>query len=208
MAGVEKATEVQENLDLDWDDVVDLLNPLQHIPIVGTIYRELTGDKISPEIQIAGSIAFGALTGSIAVSAVAGIASAAYEQSTGQEATVQIAQALFGNDLLGGPSDEAGEVQMAAADLPVESTLSAPKAAPVSPVTTEASSAPPQAVTKGLPSFNKGTAMAATTSKNGQGAALAAASGGMRIGNIIYAGSSSKSAAKISTPSFDPGKKA
>ncbi len=126
MSGAEKATEVQENLDLDWDDALDLLNPLQHIPIVGTIYRELTGDTISPEIQIAGSVAFGALTGSIAFSAVAGIAGAAYEQSTGQEPTIQIAQALFGEETIGGSAIEAGEIRLAAASEP-------PLSLPVSP---------------------------------------------------------------------------
>jgi len=31
-----------------FDDVLDLVNPLQHIPGVSTIYRELTGDSIAP----------------------------------------------------------------------------------------------------------------------------------------------------------------
>ena len=29
-----------------FDDVLDAINPLQHIPIVSTIYRAITGDKI------------------------------------------------------------------------------------------------------------------------------------------------------------------
>ncbi|MDP6473864.1 MAG: hypothetical protein QF894_03030 [Alphaproteobacteria bacterium] len=29
-----------------FDDFLDLINPLQHIPIISTIYREITGDTI------------------------------------------------------------------------------------------------------------------------------------------------------------------
>ncbi len=165
MADAEKATEVHENLDLNWDDVVDLLNPLQHIPIVGTIYRELTGDKISPEIQIAGSVAFGALTGSLVVSAIAGIAGAAYEESTGEEATVQIAQAIFGEDVVGGPSLDAGTVQVAA--LPFEASQ--------------------QAKTETKTAHQAPASMLA-----------AASTGGMRVGNVIYASPTLRSAARVS----------
>ena len=28
-----------------WDNVLDVVNPLQHLPVVGTIYRAATGDS-------------------------------------------------------------------------------------------------------------------------------------------------------------------
>ncbi len=44
----------------DWDpshigfsDVLSALNPLQYLPVVGTIYREVTGDKVNPSLQMA-----------------------------------------------------------------------------------------------------------------------------------------------------------
>jgi hypothetical protein len=44
---------IQENevpdtgtVDMDFWDFVDIVNPLQHIPVVNTIYRELTGDTV------------------------------------------------------------------------------------------------------------------------------------------------------------------
>lgn len=40
-------------------DVLDLINPLQHIPIIGNIYRSLTGDSAAPAIRIAGGALFG-----------------------------------------------------------------------------------------------------------------------------------------------------
>jgi hypothetical protein len=40
-------------------DVLDLINPLQHIPIIGNIYRSLTGDLAAPAIRVAGGALFG-----------------------------------------------------------------------------------------------------------------------------------------------------
>lgn len=39
-------------------DLVDVINPLQHIPIVSTIYRELTGDRIGHGARLAGDVLF------------------------------------------------------------------------------------------------------------------------------------------------------
>jgi len=96
MACAEQATHVSyEDDNFSFFDLVDLVNPLQHIPVVGTMYRELTGDTIKPEIQVAGSIGYGLTTGSLLVSLVTGIASAIMEQSSGKEPLVQVADALF-----------------------------------------------------------------------------------------------------------------
>jgi hypothetical protein len=39
-------------------DLIDVINPLQHIPVIGTLYREMTGDTIDPLPRIAGSTLF------------------------------------------------------------------------------------------------------------------------------------------------------
>lgn len=43
----------------DFKDVLDLVNPLQHIPVVGNLYRKLTGDVLAPAIRVAGGALFG-----------------------------------------------------------------------------------------------------------------------------------------------------
>lgn len=43
----------------DFWDVLDIINPLQHIPIVSSIYRELTGDEIATAPRLAGGLLFG-----------------------------------------------------------------------------------------------------------------------------------------------------
>lgn len=40
-------------------DIIDIINPLQHIPIVNSIYRKVTGDVIAPAMEIAGGALFG-----------------------------------------------------------------------------------------------------------------------------------------------------
>lgn len=50
-------------------DVLDVINPLQHIPVISSIYRSLTGDEISPGARLAGGAMYGGPLG--LVSAVA-----------------------------------------------------------------------------------------------------------------------------------------
>ena len=40
-------------------DFLDIINPLQHIPVISTIYRAITGDQIDPGSRIAGATLFG-----------------------------------------------------------------------------------------------------------------------------------------------------
>lgn len=51
---------------LTFRDVLDVVNPLQHIPLIGTLYRKLTGDTIDPAMRIAGGALFGGPIGAIA----------------------------------------------------------------------------------------------------------------------------------------------
>ncbi len=40
-------------------DVLDAINPLQHLPIIGTIYRHLTGDTIGNAARVVGDTLYG-----------------------------------------------------------------------------------------------------------------------------------------------------
>ena len=46
-------------------DFLDIINPLQHIPFVSTIYRNITGDIIDPASKIAGSGLYGGPIGAV-----------------------------------------------------------------------------------------------------------------------------------------------
>ena len=54
---------------LTFCDVIDLINPLHHLPVVGNIYRKITGDVIAPALRIAGGALFGGPLGAAFVAA-------------------------------------------------------------------------------------------------------------------------------------------
>ena len=61
--------------------LLDVINPLQHLPVIGTIYRAITGEHIGAVERIAGDTLYGGLWG-----AVSSIADVAFEGITGKSA--------------------------------------------------------------------------------------------------------------------------
>lgn len=74
---------------LSFFDFLDLINPLQHIPIVSSIYRELTGDTIRPEIQMAGAALLGGPVGLMVAGAHA-VFEAENGRGVGEEVLAQV----------------------------------------------------------------------------------------------------------------------
>ncbi|WP_282604781.1 hypothetical protein [Pelagibius sp. Alg239-R121] len=69
------------NEDFGFWDFIDIINPLQHIPVVSTLYRELTGDEISAPARIMGGALYGGPLGF-----AASIGNAVLEEATGKDA--------------------------------------------------------------------------------------------------------------------------
>jgi hypothetical protein len=44
-------------------NLIDIINPLQHLPVIGLLYRTVTGDTIAPAAQLAGGGLYGGVTG-------------------------------------------------------------------------------------------------------------------------------------------------
>lgn len=80
-----------EKEDFSFGDIVDIINPLQHIPIVATLYRNWTGDKIGPAPRVIG----GALWGKVA-GLVGGLVNAVVEWWTGKDIGDHVYAMLFG----------------------------------------------------------------------------------------------------------------
>jgi hypothetical protein len=53
----------QDESGFGFADLLDLVNPLQHIPVVSTLYRHLTGDKIGTAAKLAGDTLYGGPVG-------------------------------------------------------------------------------------------------------------------------------------------------
>ena len=47
--------------------LLDVINPLQHLPVIGTIYRAITGEHIGAVEKIAGDTLYGGLWGAVVV---------------------------------------------------------------------------------------------------------------------------------------------
>ena len=66
--------------DLSFSDMVDVMNPLQHIPVVSDMYRKLTGDEIAPAARIVGGTIYGGPIG-----AASSIANAVVAEHSGKD---------------------------------------------------------------------------------------------------------------------------
>jgi hypothetical protein len=74
-------------------DFLDIINPLQHIPVVSTLYRHWTGDTIGTPEKIAGDTLYGGLTG-LACS----VGDALFTELTGKDVGDTVYAALIGDD--------------------------------------------------------------------------------------------------------------
>lgn len=61
-------------------DLIDMINPLQHIPIVSQLYRNFTGDTIRPIGQIIGGALYGGPLG-----AASGLINTVIQEETGKD---------------------------------------------------------------------------------------------------------------------------
>lgn len=79
--------------ELSFSDLLDTINPLQHIPVVAQIYRHLTGDTISPAARVAGGALYGGPIG-----LVASVVDAAVAETTGSDLGEHAFAALSGDE--------------------------------------------------------------------------------------------------------------
>ncbi len=116
-------------------DVLDMLNPLQHLPVIGTIYRYLTGDSIGAVPRIIGDGLYGGPIGILA-----GLVDATLKQESGKDAGEQVVALVTGDEKVGEPTP------------PTVAAVPAPAAATAAATNTQSSakSAASQPPTSGL----------------------------------------------------------
>lgn len=115
-----------EGTELSFHDLIDTLNPLQHIPVVADIYRGLTGDKISPQARIAGGALYGGPVGLVASVASLALAGGSGEQGIGD----QLYAALFKPEAPSGePPIQTASTATASKDVPAQANAKAEQTA-------------------------------------------------------------------------------
>ena len=75
--------------EFGWDDFADLVNPLQHIPLINIAYRAATGDSIYGAAGLL-DLGFGPIAGAGTVFQLA------YQSTTGESLEDQAVAAVFG----------------------------------------------------------------------------------------------------------------
>jgi len=85
---------------LSFNDFLDMINPLEHIPVVSSIYRAVTDEQINPVSRVVGDILYGGFMGgaSAIFSGVTAVADAGLEEKTGKDSGGLLLAALFGDD--------------------------------------------------------------------------------------------------------------
>jgi hypothetical protein len=78
--------------DFSFGDLLDIVNPLQHIPIVATLYRNMSDDKIGAVPRVIGGALWGRIGGF-----VSGVVNVIVDWFTGKDIGDHIYVALFGN---------------------------------------------------------------------------------------------------------------
>ena len=91
-ANGEGTGETSDDDGFSFDDFLDMINPLQHLPVVSTLYREMTGDEMDPASRIVGGAIFGG-----AIGAGVSLAEAVLEQATGDDVGGHVMSLLQGS---------------------------------------------------------------------------------------------------------------
>jgi len=74
-------------------DVLDAINPLQHLPVIGTVYRHFTGDKIGNVAEVVGDGIYGGLLG-----LASGALNVAVKEMTGKDIGENLIALVEGDD--------------------------------------------------------------------------------------------------------------
>ncbi len=92
----------------EFSDVLDVINPLQHIPGVGMIYRSLTGDELGNGARVVGGGLFGGVFG-LAGAAIDAVVDAVTGEDTGAHVMAFVEDSFGGGDENGTAIADASE---------------------------------------------------------------------------------------------------
>ncbi len=143
---VAEAAAAGPSAEFSFWDLLDIVNPLQHIPVISSIYRRITGDEISPTARIIGATLYGGPAGFVIAANMALV-----EEVAGQSPGDALANAVFG-----APEPEAEAIADAGMARPAETAAAAAVAPTAEPegsakATTAARGALPEPATLASP---------------------------------------------------------
>lgn len=176
-AGHDAPAAAEAEAEFTFDDFLDIINPLQHIPVLSILYRELTGDQMHGASRIIGGLLYGGPLGFIG-----GIVDAVAEQATGHDLADNAVAALFG-----GPEDAP----------PATTAVADAGAAPAVAATAADGGTPAAARSPGGPAVTDGPVVAGSTPAGGP--AAPAPTAGAANGGAAESGSTEEAEAVLAT---------
>ncbi len=120
----------QSDGDFTFDDFLDIINPLQHIPVVSTLYRQITGDAISPHARVLGDTLFGGASGFVAAAA-----NVFFEEVAGEDIGETVMAFFSGEEGAGDPQVAGSDDPAAPAIIPAGAAPLTTSAGPAAPAT-------------------------------------------------------------------------
>ena len=120
----------QSDGDFTFDDFLDIINPLQHIPLVSTLYRQITGDEISPHARVLGDTLFGGPSGFVAAAA-----NVFFEEVAGEDIGETVMAFFSGEEGAGDPQVAGSDGSAAPAIVPAGAAPLTTSAGPAAPAT-------------------------------------------------------------------------
>ncbi|HEX3810500.1 MAG TPA: hypothetical protein VHW02_12480 [Rhizomicrobium sp.] len=85
--------------DISFDDLIDIANPLQHFPVVSTLYRAISGDQIGDPEKVIGDTIYGGPMG-----LASSLADLAFKHFTGKDFGDTVLAMVTGDDSIGAPT--------------------------------------------------------------------------------------------------------
>jgi len=149
-------------------DLLDAINPLQHLPVISSVYRWITGETIGNIPRIVGDALYGGIPGF-----VSGVFGVLLKEETGKDVGEHVVATLFGDSNSGTtpPAQSAQQPELSAeqaaalAHAPVETTALAPLPSVAAALTSAAPAATPatgNTMTPTAPVASAAQAVAAT----------------------------------------------
>ena len=93
-----------QSQSLSFWDLLDIINPLHHLPLIGPIYRHVSGDELNSTARILGGTLYGGPVG-----LVSGVADAVVHQQTGDYVGGHMMTAMLGDGAVQGDPAPAGD---------------------------------------------------------------------------------------------------
>lgn len=99
-------------------DFLDVVNPLQHVPLISTVYRAATGDEASPAAQVMGGALYGGPLGAAASAMSVTIAQDMGSSTPGAAQALRADHASTSNNALSVVIEDAIGTSANSSDLP------------------------------------------------------------------------------------------